>query len=80
MEFLRALQELATSEPELEEAHTNSKITCTWYKDEFYGASSSKKSVSAGMFILFLGYTMFVLMRQTKKDTSVSTTPLFDPV
>lgn len=55
-----------------EEPHTESKIKCTWHKDEFYGAANAKKSVSAAMFILFLGYTMFVLLRQQKKETSVS--------
>ena len=77
MDLFRYLQE---EEKTLEEPHTQSKITCTWHKDEFYGASSAKKSVSAGMFILFLAYTLFVFLRTTKKETSVSTTPLFDPI
>ena len=75
MDFLRLLQE---DDQTLEAPHTQSKITCTWSKEEFYGAASAKKSVSAGMFILFLAYTLFVFLRTTKKETSVSTTPLFD--
>jgi hypothetical protein len=63
MEFFRFLQE---------EPHPDSKITCVWHKDEFYAAASAKKSVGAAMFIFFLAYTMFVLLKHTKKDTAVS--------
>ena len=49
-----------------------SKITCTWYKDDFYATSSAKKGVSASLFILFLVYTILVMIRSYKKGTGVS--------
>jgi hypothetical protein len=51
-----------------EEPHSNSRITCVWHKDDFYGTAAAKKSVGAGMFLLFVGYTAFVALRQLKKD------------
>lgn len=61
-----------------EEGHTDSRITCNWHKEEFYGTANAKKSISAGMFILFLGYTLFVLLKQSKKETAVSFILLFE--
>ena len=49
-----------------------SKITCVWEKDDFYATASAKKGVSASLFILFLIYTILVIIRSYKKGTGVS--------
>ena len=70
--YFRFLQSNDTQEGVLEEPHTQSKTVCTWHKDDFYGTVNAKKSISAGMFLFFVAYTLFVMVRNTKKDTGVS--------
>ena len=49
-----------------------SKIKCTWSKDDFYSTASAKKGISASLFLLFLCYTTMVMIRSCKKGTGVS--------
>ena len=70
----RFLQENEThhSNGTLKASSYESKIKCTWSKDDFYSTASAKKGISASLFILFLCYTIMVMVRSCKKGTGVS--------
>ena len=53
-------------------AMSEQEFECTWYKDDFFDTAANKKAISAQMFILFVVYTAFVLLRHKFKDTGVS--------
>ena len=71
----RYLQENQTQNENPTNHHAGSyqsKITCTWSKDDFYSTASAKKGISASLFMLFLCYTIMVMVRSCKKGTGVS--------
>ena len=52
---------------------------CEWKREDFYSTTSSKKALSAALFLLFLAYQSLVYLRYKKKvdDKDVSTFFIF---
>ena len=65
---------VAANKNELGKPNEDGNFDCAWSREDFYGTSSAKKAISICMFMMFLGYTVMVILRYKNRNSKVSVT------
>ena len=63
---------VAQNKNEIGKANDDGNFDCAWSREDFYGTSAAKKSISICMFMMFLGYTVMVILRYKNRENKVS--------
>ena len=53
-------------------SHPLDSYHCIWTKADFYATVKAKKAISAGLFILFMAYTVLVMLRHKNRAESLA--------